>query len=58
MSTLADRPGYHIEVYKPANRACPHCPRRWLEPGPTDEILIERCPRCAKVKRDHEGKRC
>jgi hypothetical protein len=52
-----DRHGYHVEVYRVANRACPYCPARWLEPGPTVEILISACKRCRKIERDWEGKR-
>lgn len=46
-----------IETFKPANRACPTCTARWVAPGPMNEIVIQSCPPCSKIKRDRNGVR-
>lgn len=48
---LADKNGWRVEDYKPANRACPTCPSRWVGPGSMDHLHIETCPVCAAVVR-------
>lgn len=46
-----DKSGWRVEDWKPANRACPTCPSRWVGPGSMEHLHIEACPVCAAVER-------
>lgn len=49
ISGKTEKHGFRVEVYEPANRACPTCPERWIGPGTMDHLAIEACARCRAV---------